>query len=74
MVDQFAGNDLWDVSGEQNLSMMILTSSAAFWIASPILGSIPYPIFTIEAAFFTTPKALINGGGSLSDGPPISKF
>jgi hypothetical protein len=50
------------------------TSSVAFWIASPILGSKPYPTFTIDAAFFNTPKAFITGGGNLSVGPPISKF
>ena len=31
-------------------------------------------VFTIDAAFFSTPKALIKGGGSLSVGPPMSKF
>ena len=28
----------------------------------------------MHAAFFSTPKALISGWGSLSAGPPISKF
>lgn len=51
----------------------LLTSSAACWIAPAILGSRPYEALTIEAAFFSTPKALIKGGGNLSVGPPISK-
>ena len=38
------------------------------------MGSNPYPTFTIEAAFFKIPKALIKGGGRRSVGPPISKF
>jgi len=34
----------------------------------------PYPMLTIEAAFFSTPKALMSGGGRRSVGPPMSKF
>lgn len=34
----------------------------------------PYSTFTIEAAFFKIPKALIKGNGSRSEGPPMSKF
>src|SRR5882762_7506049 len=43
-------------------------------MAPAIRGSRPYSALTIEAAFFSTPKALIRGGGSRSVGPPISKF
>jgi len=43
-------------------------------MASPIFGSIPYSTFTIEAAFFKMPKALIRGNGNRSVGPPMSKF
>lgn len=50
------------------------TSSAAFPIASPTFGSMPYPTFTIEAAFFSTPKALMRGSGRRSAAPPMSKF
>lgn len=50
------------------------TSSAAFWIASPMVLSMPYVMLTSAAAFFNTPKALIKGTGILSVGPPISKF
>lgn len=34
----------------------------------------PYPTFTIDAAFLRTPKALMRGSGKRSDGPPMSKF
>jgi hypothetical protein len=43
-------------------------------MASPSFGSIPYSTFTIEAAFFKMPKALIRGNGNRSVGPPMSKF
>lgn len=34
----------------------------------------PYPTLTMDAAFLSTPKAWMRGGGSRSDGPPMSKF
>jgi hypothetical protein len=34
----------------------------------------PYSTFTMDAAFFKIPKALMRGKGRRSVGPPISKF
>ena len=52
----------------------MLTSSAACCIAPAILGSKPYSVLTLAAAFLMMPKALMRGGGRRSVGPPISKF
>lgn len=52
----------------------VLTSSAACCIASAILGSKPYSVLTLAAAFLMMPKALMRGGGKRSVEPPISKF
>lgn len=50
------------------------TSSAACWIAALIFGSRPYVALTMADAFFSTPSALMSGGGNRSVGPPMSKF
>jgi len=58
----------------KQIEKAIRTSSAAWLIAFPILGSRPYVMFTCAADFFKTPKAFMSGGGRRSVGPPISKF
>lgn len=74
--DQLARDDLFLRLRTSSCELCPLerTSSAAFPIASPTFGSIPYPTFTIEAAFFSTPKALMRGSGKRSAAPPMSKF
>lgn len=61
-------------SSRSILTTMGRTSSAASWIAFPTFGSMPYPTLTIDAAFFSTPNALMRGSGRRSEGPPMSKF
>uniref|UniRef100_A0A1A9VSD2 Uncharacterized protein n=1 Tax=Glossina austeni TaxID=7395 RepID=A0A1A9VSD2_GLOAU len=51
-----------------------ITSSAAFDMASLILGSKPYSLLTSAAAFFNMPIACITGLGMRSVAPPIGKL
>ena len=77
VVDQLAGDNLRaqrSVARPHTRTAAEPTSSAACWMAWPTLGSSPYPTLTTDAAFLSTPNALISGGGKRSVGPPMSKF
>lgn len=66
---------VWNTtSGKCSCSLPEITSSAAAQIASAILGSRPNSLFTVAAAFLSTPNAEIIGSGMRSILPPILKF